>query len=166
MERVPVSIITPEPVSGWLLVFCVLLTFVSPAGIFYGVFSSAIPGLLHSHTIKGEISCGIYLVLFTGVAVFSFIAGGRLWLIKPGAVRLTKRFLWTFLLAHVGYFALWFFLFQPVSSLRLAQMSESHIVGVIPYFYLWMAYLEHSKRVRETYMETLHPYDIPIIRKP
>jgi hypothetical protein len=155
MERIYVRVAPPVPViQGWLLALCIGLTIIFPASTLYGVAAKTIPALLHGHTIKGQLSCASYAVLFSGVAVFSFVAGVRLWTVKPEAVGFAKRFLWTFLLAHFGYFALWFLLFEPVSALRLAEMAWYHIVGPIPSFFLWTVYLEHSKRVRATYEES------------
>ena len=165
MERLPVPIAPLEPViDGWLFLFCLILTVIFPATTLYGVFTSTIPAFRHSHALRGEISCGIYAILFTGLGAYSFVAGVRLWTVRPGAVLFAKRFLWTFLLAHLAYFALWFLLFQPVSSLSMSRMVWHHVAGALPFFLLWTAYLEHSKRVRETYAETLDLFEIPTIR--
>jgi hypothetical protein len=153
MERLPVQVLIPEPVVGWLLVLCLLLTFALPAMVLHAVGADSVPALLHSHSVKSKILCGIYTVLFTGIAVFSFIAGVRLWMVKPGAVRLAKRFLLTFLLIHVGYFVFWFLLRRPIGSSVLAEMGWYHVGGPFLPFYLWTVYLESSKRVRETYPE-------------
>ena len=154
MERIYVRGVAPAPViQGWLLVLCIGLAIIFPATALYGIAATTFPALLHAHTIKGHILCAAYAVLFGGVAVFSFAAGVRLWMVKPEAVGFAKRFLWTFLLVHFGYFAIWFFLCEPVGGVRLAEMAWYHIAASIPSFLLWIVYLEHSKRVRTTYGE-------------
>jgi hypothetical protein len=146
---------TPEPIIvGWLLVLCLVLTIFLPASTLYGLVANTVPALLRSHTVKNTILFGVRAFLFGGVAVFSVVAGLRLWMVKPGAVRLAKRFLLTFLLAHLGYFVFWFLLFKPVSSSRLAVVAWNHVAAPLLPFFLWTVYLEHSKRVRATYPET------------
>jgi predicted branched-subunit amino acid permease len=97
----------------------------------------------------------IYAVLFIPVAVFSFVAGLRLWLVKPGAINFTKRFLWTYLSANIGYFViwvLWTLIAQPSSPVSFADMVWGHVVGPILFVALWYSYLERSRRVRDTYV--------------
>ena len=94
----------------------------------------------------------VYSVVFTTLAVFSFLAGLKLWLIKPHAVRFARRWLWTYLIANMGYFLFWILVAKPHQSLSLAEMGWYHVVGPMPSFALWYVYLEHSKRVRATYV--------------
>ena len=167
MEPVPVPMPPDEPVVvGWLLVLCLILTVILPATTFYHVYSSTISLFLSAHTPRGQISIGLYLLLFPGIALFSIAAGIRLWTVRPGAVGFTRVFLWTFLLAHVGYFGICLLLFHPVSRLALAKMVEGHLAGIIPFFYLWTVYLDHSKRVRETYRKELQPQFKSVPRAP
>jgi hypothetical protein len=155
MERVPAPLAIPEPaVVGWVLVLCLVLTFVFPVSALYGVFARTLPALLHSHTLKGAILFSVCALLFSGLAAFSFVAGVRLWMIKLGAVRFAQRFLLTYILAHFGYFVFWCLLFEPVGSSRLAEMAWYHLAAPLPFFFLWTVYLEHSKRVRATYLGT------------
>ena len=94
---------------------------------------------------------GVYCVVFTAVAIFSFIAALKLWLMKPEAVRFARIWLWTNLVANFAYFALWLVIARPHQSAAFAEMGWYHVVGPIPFFALWYFYLEHSKRVRATY---------------
>ena|SRR5579864_4250516 len=152
MERRPIPIPYPEPIIvGWLLVLCLVLTFVCPASILCKTFAYTVPALLNAHDIKHAVLGSVCSLLFLGVAAFSFAAGIRLWMIKPGAVTFAKRFWLTFLSAHLGYFCFWALLVRPIHLSRVAPMAWGHVAGsLLPYF-LWTTYLEHSKRVRETY---------------
>ena len=152
MDRVPVPIPHPEPVVvGWLLFLCLVLTVACPAGILYQAFAYTVPALLSSHSLKLTVLLSVYTLLFSGVAAFSFAAGLALWMIKPGAVTLAKRFWLVFLCAHLGYFGFWVLLCRPSHLSSVAAVAWYHVVAPIAPFYLWTVYLEHSKRVRETY---------------
>jgi hypothetical protein len=141
----------PPAVTGWLLVLCLLLTFVYPATSFYGLLTRTGPSLIGAHTAGRAILLGVYFVLFVTIAVFSFLAGLKLWLIKPGAVRFARRYLLIYLGANVAYFVFWMLMVRPTHAISFAQMGWYHLVGPIPSVALWYFYLEHSKRVRETY---------------
>jgi hypothetical protein len=107
--------------------------------------------LLNTQSLKLGALLSVYALLFLGVAAFSFAAGLALWMIKPGAVRLAKRFWLTFICAHLGYFGFWALLFRPSHLSSVAAMAWYHVAGPLAPFYLWTVYLEHSKRVRATY---------------
>ncbi|HKI26049.1 MAG TPA: DUF2569 family protein [Candidatus Sulfotelmatobacter sp.] len=146
-----ISTATYEGVLGWLLVLCLTLTFAYPAATLYQIFTHTIPGLLNAHDLKRAVLFGVYAALFLSVTAFSVVAGIRLWLIKPGAVKLAKRWLLTFLCAHLAYFVFWILLMRDTRPLGLAEMGWHHVAGPLPSFFLWTVYLEHSKRVRATY---------------
>ncbi len=153
MERPLVPIADPEPaVVGWLLVLCLLLTFVHPGGVFYHVVAYTLPALFKAHDVKAAALMSVYVALFLGIAGYSVVAGARLWLVKPQAVRFARRYLLVFLCAHLGYFSLWAVVVRPTHlSTSLAVMISNHVAGPVPFYFLWTVYLEHSKRVRATY---------------
>jgi hypothetical protein len=144
--------VVPKEVVGWLLMFCLILTIVLPVRIFYEIFWHAIPKLIGAHAPLRALLLSAYSILFSVIAVFSFVAGRRLWLVKPNAVRFARRYLLTYLSAHVAYFVFWMLVDRPTSSVALAQMGWQHVVGPLPFVALWYSYLEHSKRVRATYL--------------
>jgi hypothetical protein len=152
MDRSPVPISYSEPVVvGWLLVLCLVLTFACPASVLYQTFAHTVPALLNTHDPKYVMLLSVCAVLFLGVAAFSFTAGLALWMIKPRAARLAKRFWLTYLCVHLGYFGFWALLVRPSHLSAAAAMVWYHVAGpLLPYF-LWTVYLEHSKRVRATY---------------
>jgi hypothetical protein len=97
----------------------------------------------------------VYAVLFIATSVFSIVAGLRLWLVKPNAVGFTKGFLLTYLAANIGYFVVWVFwvlIARPSGAVSFAEMAWGHVVGPLLFVALGYSYLEHSKRVRATYL--------------
>ena len=142
--------ITPA-VTGWLLCFCLVLTLVYPASTLYHILTYTLPSLFRGHSPKFIFLLSVYCVVFTTLAALSFVAGLRLWLVKPDAVRFARRWLWAFLISNFAYFGLWLGIANRPNSLSLAEMGWYHIAGPITSFALWYFYLEHSKRVRATY---------------
>jgi hypothetical protein len=155
--RVPQFFVPNEiPVGGWLLVLCFILVVSYPAISLYHIFKYTIPNLLDSHVpIRAVVLLSVYAVVFIPTAAFSIVAGLRLWLVKPDAVRFTKRFLLTYLGANIGYFVMWVFwilIARPSGAVSFAEMGWGHVVGPILLVALWYSYLERSKRVRATYL--------------
>jgi hypothetical protein len=142
----------PPAVTGWLLFLCLLLTLLFPATTLYGVLTQTLPSLLGGHSARFTFLLSVYSVVFTALAVFSFMAGLKLWLVKPDAVRFARSWLWTYLIANFTYFGLWIAIAKHPNSLSFAQMGWYHVVEPIGSFALWYFYLEHSKRVRATYL--------------
>lgn len=146
--------IEPDPyagVSGWLLILCVLLTFIYPATSFYHICSHTLPMLIATHTLARVVLLSSYSAIFAAAALLSFLAGLKLWLLKPNAVRFAKRYLETYLIANFAYFFLWMILVRPAQAVSFAEMGWFHVVGPLPSFVVWYFYLENSKRVRATY---------------
>jgi hypothetical protein len=155
--RVPQFFVSNEmPLGGWLLVLCFILVVSYPAISFYHIFTYTIPNLINSHVpLRTVVLLSIYAVLFIPTSVFSIVAGLRLWLIKPDAVSVAKRFLWTYLGANIGYFVVWVFwvlTVRPSGAVSFAEMGWGHVVGPILFVGLWCSYLERSKRVRAMYL--------------
>jgi hypothetical protein len=156
MPRASQFFVPDEPVGGWLLFLCFVLTIWVPAASFYHIVRFTIPTLINPHTpIRVLPLFIIYPVLFIPVTVFSFFAGLKLWLIKPGAVKFAKLYLLTALGAHLAYFVVWVFwmlIFQPDRPIDFAEMGWVHIVTPVAHVALWYSYLERSNRVRRTYL--------------
>ena len=141
----------PPAVTGWLLFLCISLTLVYPTNALYHILMYTLPSLIRGHRSAFIFLLSVYCVAFSALAVFSFIAGLKLWLVKSNAVRFARRWLWTYLTTNFAYFVLWVVIEKPHQSLILTEMGWYHVVGPIPSFALWYFYLEHSKRVRATY---------------
>jgi hypothetical protein len=141
----------PTEVSGWLLALCLILTIVFPATSLYRIISHTIPTVIAAHTLNRILLLSVYSLLFSALAVFSFVAGLRLWLVRPHAVGFTRRFLQAYLIANAAYFVFWIAVIRPAKQVAYAEMGWYHIVGPAAFVFLWYIYLEHSKRVRNTY---------------
>jgi hypothetical protein len=141
----------PAEVSGWLLALCVILTVVFPATSLYQIISHTIPTAIAAHTLNRILLLSVYSLLFTALAALSFVAGLRLWFVKPHAVGFARRFLLTYLIANALYFVFWIAVIGPTKQAAYAEMGWYHIVGPAASVFLWHTYLEHSKRVRNTY---------------
>jgi hypothetical protein len=147
---------TEVAVGGWLLVFCLVLTCVSPAAGLYYIFSHTIPTLMNPHTPVRMLPIFIiFPVLFIPIVVFGFFAGLKLWLVRPGAVSFARHYLLTYMGAHIAYFLVWvswILIFQPNRPSSFAEMSRSHLVNPILFVAVWYFYLQRSERVRTTYL--------------
>jgi hypothetical protein len=143
-------------VGGWLLWLCFALTCVFPVTSLYHIFSRTIPTLINPHTPVRVLPIFIiFPVLFIPIAIFSFIAGLKLWLVRPGAVSFAKYFLLSYLGAHIAYFLVWVYwilIFQPNQSAGFAEMGRWYLVNPVLFMALWYSYLKQSKRVRKTYL--------------
>lgn len=140
-----------KPVDGWLLVLCSVLTIFSPSYDIHQIYTRIIPRLSTAHNPKNILLLGVGGVLVGLLALLSIAAGLNLWLIRPRAVTLAKRYLLTYLVANIAYFCFWIVLMRPTDSSRLAEMAWYHVVGPSLPFAVWYLYLENSRRVRETY---------------
>jgi len=154
--RVPQIFVRNEtPVGGWLLILCFFLTVFYPATTLYQIVRGIFPGFINPHLpIQLVILLVIYTVLFLPLAVFSLLAGAKLWLIKQGAVSFAKRYLLAFVGVNAAYFCLWIvwvFVIRPPQISTLASMGWGHVLGPMLAGALWYSYLKHSKRVRRTY---------------
>ena len=130
--------------------FCLSLTLVFPGMSLFQI-SHTIPALGSAHAARRILLLIVYFVVFTSLAIFSCITGLRLWLIKPRAVELAKRYLLTYLIAQLAFFLFWLALIRPKAPVALAEMAWYHVAGPLPFVALCYSYLEHSKRVRDTY---------------
>jgi len=137
----------PPAVTGWLLFLCLVLTLLYPATTLYHL-TSLVPLLIHAHSL-GFIFLLSYSVVLTFLAVFSFLAGLKLWLVKLGAVSFARRWLWSYLIANIAHFV-WFIVVAKPSLVSVTQIGFDLVVP-IAFFALWYFYLEHSRRVRATY---------------
>ena len=142
-----------EGVGGWLLFFCIDLTCFFPAAAVYRVLSHTIPMLSKTHDTKRQVLWTVYAVMFLGIAAGAFVTGIRLWLVRSGAVRMAKSWLLMMLSAHVSYFFLWLVLFQHERTDPIGKVAWDHIVAPLISFCIWVAYLQYSKRVRDTYYQ-------------
>ncbi|MHC4159722.1 MAG: DUF2569 family protein [Planctomycetota bacterium] len=142
-----------EGVKGWLLLFCLILSIISPTGNVVlmivsfdqaSAFFDKFPGL--------ESVAIIECVLRVALIAFSIYAGLSLWWIRPNAVNIAKTYLQVFL----GVAVLEIFL--PLMAGLPPELygdiiSEGFRATFRPYifYWLWTSYLNKSKRVKATY---------------
>src|SRR5258705_4214777 len=96
--------VQPPPragVEGWLLFLCLVLVVFAPLADFYHIIFSTVPRLVNARMFRTMLLLSVYSATFAGLGVFSVIAGVRLWLIKPGALKLAQRYLWTYLIVNI-----------------------------------------------------------------
>jgi hypothetical protein len=141
----------PVEISGWLLILCLILTVFFPATSLYRIVSHTIPTAVAAHALGRMLLLSVYSLLFSALAVLSFGAGLRLWLVRPHAVGFARRFLLTYLITNVAYFVFWIVTICSTKQIAYAEMGWYHIVGPAAFVFLWYTYLEHSRRVRKTF---------------
>ena len=138
-------------VGGWLLLLCLLLVFVSPVSALYSVFWLTLPKLVTATTADRIILLSVYCCAFLALAICSVWTGLKLWMVHPNADKVARMYILGYLITNIVYFAFWYFLVGPRTTLGLAQMAWYHVVGPVGSSALWYFYLENSSRVRETY---------------
>ena len=140
-------------VAGWLLIFCLGLTVLGPLVMlktlavgyreFAGYFGE-FPGLFVVTVINTLLSLGIM--------AFSIYAGVGLWRIRPGAVKVAKKYLLYFLGYHAFTAYLPFMAHLPSAATEaiVAQVVKDSFRAIM-YVAIWYSYLNKSLRVRATY---------------
>lgn len=129
-------------VAGWLLALCLIRTAVFPATSLYHIVSHTIPTTLAAHGLTRVVLLAVYSLLFSALAVLSFMAGLRLWLVRPHAVACARRFLLTYLIANAAYFIFWIAIVRPTTQVAYAEMGWYHVVAPAASAFLWYTYLE------------------------
>lgn len=141
-------------VGGWLLVFCVILTIVSPAITGYSVvagWQAASPLFDKVPGLSGLILLDSLVNL--GIAAGAIYVGARLWSVKPGADKTAKSFL--VCLPIVRAFLFMIVLFSDVRGLGFAAFMSLFQTSV--FAMIWHAYLDRSKRVQATFAHVPDP---------
>ena len=139
-----------EGVAGWLLLFCVALTVITPASALLQV-GHVIPRLLRTHNPRRRILWTVFIAMYLSLGAAALVTGIRLWTVRRGAVRMAQLWLLLMLCLNVSYFFLWLMLFAHARTDPVTKVAWDHIVGPLIPFCLWTAYLRYSKRVRNTY---------------
>lgn len=130
---------------------CVILTLYYPGTALNALYSNIFPKLVSSHSAVNSSLFAAYSLLLIGTAVFSFIAGLKLWLLHPDAVGFAKRYLLVYLAAHIAYFIFWITAVRSTPHPGIAKMAWYHLGAPMGTFTIWCSYLQYSTRVRATY---------------
>jgi hypothetical protein len=141
----------PAGVRGWLLLFCVVLTFLNPASIAYQMVVALRLGL--------DVVGTVYVLGYSAIALFSLTAGLFLWQVRPNAVTTAKIFLLT-----QAAFAVALWMKVLLGAAKTPDSAAASALGILfrPLLFavIWYAYLTKSKRVQATY-----PMDYSVVTK-
>jgi hypothetical protein len=122
----------PKKIGGWLLTLCVWMTVISPLFSFAGISDL-------------QSDSAIYLAL--GLIVFSLVSGVFLWRGSSVGLVLTKTFLFVIIgLVSIGTIS-------AVSNGRPNAVPLAAVQLAVPI--AWLVYLFASRRVRDTYRDSL-----------
>jgi len=130
-----------------LLLFCIILTVVSPVFNLVAVYSSFVLIAPYASDFPSLFAIDLVdSILTMALAGFGVYAGIQLWRVRPGAVRTAK----TYLLSCLGY--------TVVALLLLGMAGEGAGMGTVLarnviYVIVWHSYLNKSKRVQATYSQ-------------
>lgn len=155
----------PRGVGGWLLLFCVSLTFLNPAMTAYNVFQTdeATRSVLARYPALNTLT-QIDAVVGIIIAGLSIYAGIAMWRVRPGAVRAARIFLIVGLIYAViaPFTPLFADLPQRANDAIMSAAFSSAGRGAI-YYFIWLSYLSSSRRVRTTYANIAAPvYQPPV----
>jgi hypothetical protein len=154
-------IVKARPVGGWLLVLCILLTFVSPlvraAEIIggwvmtYDTVTNPFFGLGAIPLVHPVVVAALNTLVGIALIVMSIVAGLRLWRLRAGALRSAR----TFMLLLVAQ-AMLNAILTSAEAARREQWDDvgqtvRGVYGPAVFAAVWLSYLSRSKRVRETY---------------
>jgi hypothetical protein len=141
-------------VSGWLALFCFVLTVVGPLLTIGGLSEEYQSTSLFFARYPGIIVVFVAEVALSAVVIgFGVYAGLKLTRIRPGAVRTAKRYLLTYLaysLVIPPLLPLLVGLPPDVDGTLLADPAQS-VVRPLFFVLIWYSYLQKSKRVRATF---------------
>jgi hypothetical protein len=138
-------------IAGWLLLLCLVLTVLFPAGAISDLLTSYVQIKLDSQELtKFRIFEIIDSMLNIGITLFGIYAGISLWKLKSGAVGLAKKYLIIDLAYSLATCFLPFLAGLPVQIFDtfLNETALFHVTLVI----VWYLYLVKSKRVKETFL--------------
>lgn len=126
-------------VRGWLLLFCILATVLTPLRLFYAAIEQSSTAIATVHI---------------GHAVFSFLVGLSLWLVRQRALGLLKAYF--LLLLSVGTLAMFGIAYELSAghhSIAEPQSADNLASAVQPFIFviIWWSYFRKSQRVRLTF---------------
>jgi len=142
-----------KSVGGWLLLFCIVLTIISPLLTLYSLVTSFAELEPHFVNYSGFKTL-FYLdtVLSTILMIFSIRAGISLWKVLPRAVNRAKNYLYLYA-SYIGISSIIPFVVGLPSRFTEAMtpIVLTNIIRSVIFFSIWLAYLNKSKRVKETF---------------
>ncbi|MGD2295544.1 MAG: DUF2569 family protein [Candidatus Aminicenantes bacterium] len=137
-------------VKGWLLFFCVSLTILSPILTSFVLITSYGEFLASFYNyLSLRIIAILYILISISITIFGIVAGVKLWVKRPNAVRITRAYLTTLLLFNIYGGLLVFLMELLVHSVSGSYLRE--FIGAFIYFFIWNSYFNKSKRVKATF---------------
>lgn len=130
----------PRGISGWLLLFCLLLLVWQPVSL--GLVASSV---LDALALRG-LPLALVLVMRILVAAFGIAAGLALLARRAGAVTMAKVSLAASAATDVFVYTTPFF-----PNNRPPGDSALVVAASLAYYGVWMMYLFRSKRVKNTF---------------
>lgn len=145
-----------EGVDGWLVLFCIILTILTPIRdlfrdfVLYSLYDEYSPSFTRYPGLRHLILIEVILQLV--FLIYSVYVGIRLWRIRPGAVQSAKSYLtWNLSISAIIIILPFGLVLPPL----VKEATVSHMVrgflNTILWFTVWYSYLNVSKRVRATY---------------
>ncbi|MGC4017215.1 MAG: DUF2569 family protein [Luteolibacter sp.] len=144
----------PTGVGGWLLLFCISLTILSPLLGVVGLINS-----LDSITpsLAPALRTGILIESagFLAILIVGIVAGVMLWIRKPGAVGIVRKFLVFRLFAIIAIEVFTIMIMHsslpPEAAPTVITAALTMVFRELIYFAIWFSYFKKSKRVANTY---------------
>ena len=136
---------SPQGVGGWLLFLCVALTIIAPLfDLKIGI--KALTNMLSSRSLTLSTASRLASVaaVYTGLALYSSMAGLRLWLLKPNAPHFAKTFL---IISTTTVITLQLILYAAGVHVDILRVAFGRFVALV----VWYSYLQTSRRVSATY---------------
>ena len=146
----PVNVVLRQPedelygVGGWLLFFCISLTFLAPIRQAF-IAANALRNLPTARVpIETVLRLGSVGAIYGSLAVFSCVAGVMLWMEMPKGVMVAKAYLLVGAALPISLYLLLYLVGLKVELFRI-------IFGRLLYSVVWYSYLSVSRRVKVTY---------------
>lgn len=137
--------INPSGVQGWLLVYCILLTTLSPLLIMFQIFATM--------TVSAFRHMPDSFLLLDALRVFyGVVVGVFLWAKKPIALVLLRIYFAAVAVMLVLNTLRQIEFFMRIHSSQLYLSGRFTVIGMLMgYTVLWFVYFKKSVRVRNTY---------------
>ena len=142
-----------KSVGGWLLFLCLVLAIISPLMTLYSLVTSFAELEPQFVTYPGfKTLFYVDTVLSTILMIFSIRAGVSLWKVLPGAVTRAKNYLYLYA-SYIAVSSIIPFVVGLPSMFTEAMtpIVLTNIIRSVIFFSVWLAYLNKSKRVKETF---------------
>ncbi len=139
-----------EKVGGWLLFYCISVTILSPLlssiSMIIG-WNITLPYFASYPAVKAVFI--ISTCISISIIVFGIIAGIKLWKISKNAVSIVK------------FFLIYYFISSILTNIILSAFIPEggfnlwNVIGALIYSTIWYLYFLQSKRVKNTYIDTI-----------